>query len=509
MGESTVRPAGPVTEKGRLLRRTVLWAAVLLALGWWAASAAAAPAHAQPGLVKVFVVPDPGRTGGQPPTLESIAASTLKDPGRAREIFELNRGLAQRDGGALTRPDQRLRPGWILRLPPDASGPGVQLARDNGAARDSGAADPGGTPAPGSTPAAAAGTGVTIPLAAALAVVASVLLALVTAAIVARRRLARWSALGGRALRALGAPARRRRLLARRRGLGTRFAADTDAVRRAYQTVGEVAAAARSDTPIHAVRVDGAGATVWLPPADALTSPWQHLDGTRWRRDRVAATWPANGTAGQAAPASPQRAMAEQAAACLVRAGTDTQGEAVFVDLSRLDGVLSVTGDRAVAHDVVRNLLSEIARVRPNTPVTVLPSAASADRLPIPAGLATTARVPVPAPPVPAPGRGNGPPGPPAPPGPPGPPAPPGPPGPRGPIRGVAARRPVRGLVVLAGAPDARAATELLALCGPGGAGWTGLVCGPVEDGAHWRWYATAGGTVHIPVLGLELTVPA
>jgi hypothetical protein len=453
--------------------RAVVRAVAILILACCAVSVAVAPANAAPGLVKVFVVPDPSRTGGQVATLASIAASTLKDPGRAGEIFNLNRGMAQPDGAALASPDQPLHSGWILRLPADASGPDVQLARDNGAASQ------GGTPAPGGSPAAAAGTGtvVAVPLAVVLAVLGALFLALVTAGIVARRRLARWSALGVRAFHALGRPARRRGLLTRRRWVGARLAADTETVGRAYDTIGEVAATAdRSGKPVHAVRVDHVGATVWLSAADTLTSPWQNLDSTRWRRDW--ATSPAPGTADRT-----RQARDEQAAACLVRAGVDTDGDPVFVDLSRLDGILSVTGDWAVAQQVVRNLLSEIARVRPNTPVTVLPSAADAEPMPIPVGLARIPRVP-----VPAPAGSNG---------------------QRGPIRGVASRRPVRGLVVMTGTPDGRGAAELMSLCGPGGAGWTGLVCGPVDGGTHWRWHAGADGTVHIPILGLELTVPA
>ncbi|MYS23300.1 hypothetical protein GA0115240_15151, partial [Streptomyces sp. DvalAA-14] len=78
----------------------------------------------------------------------------------------------------------------------------------------------------------------------------------------------------------------------------------------------------------------------------------------------------------------------------------------------------------------------------------------------------------------------------------------------RGTILGAASRHPVRGLVVVAGTPTEREAAELAALCGPGGAGWTGLVRGEA-DGAHWRWYTDARGALDIPILGVRLTVPA
>jgi len=53
-------------------------------------------------------------------TLGRIADRTLGDWTRFEEIYALNRGVVQRDGGALT--DARtIRPGWILILPADAT----------------------------------------------------------------------------------------------------------------------------------------------------------------------------------------------------------------------------------------------------------------------------------------------------------------------------------------------------------------------------------------------------
>jgi hypothetical protein len=477
-GLSNKRSAGPGSVRATLVGRVLVRAIAVFLLACWATVGAvgvdASANAAKREVVKVFVVADPSQTGGQLPTLQSIAASTLRDSGRAGEIFNLNKGRTQPDGGALTSPNDQLHPGWILRLPADASGPDVKLAQDNSGGSS---AVQGGSTA--NQAGAQSGTVVSFPLAAGLAVVGSILLALVTAAIVARRRVARWFAFVGRAFAALGAPARRRRRLALRRSLSQRFAADLDSVRGAYRTFGEVATTAQqSEKPVYALRVDNAGATVWLSASDTLSAPWQQLDSTRWRRPAAAATWGIQSPANRA-PA----ARDETADACLVRVGADTDSEPVFVDLSRLDGVLSVTGNRAVARDVVQNLLSELARIRPNTPVTVLPAADGGVPLSIPAGLTEITRVP-----APAPNGANG---------------------MHGTVRGAAARRPVGGLVVMAGAPTAREAAELLALCGTRGAGWTGLVCGPVEDGAHWRWHTDANGSVRIPVLGMELTVPA
>jgi nucleoid-associated protein YgaU len=53
-------------------------------------------------------------------TLWDIAERHLRDPFRWREIFQLNQGRAQADGGRLTDPDV-LRAGWRIDLPADAS----------------------------------------------------------------------------------------------------------------------------------------------------------------------------------------------------------------------------------------------------------------------------------------------------------------------------------------------------------------------------------------------------
>ncbi|MCK9921181.1 hypothetical protein MXD61_04555 [Frankia sp. AgPm24] len=53
-------------------------------------------------------------------SLWSLADTHLGDPLRYSELFELNQGLLQPDGGRLTDPDL-IRPGWILLLPADAA----------------------------------------------------------------------------------------------------------------------------------------------------------------------------------------------------------------------------------------------------------------------------------------------------------------------------------------------------------------------------------------------------
>jgi hypothetical protein len=74
------------------------------------------------GAVKYYIVGPP--VNGQQEYLFAIAVRTLGNGNRAEEIFNLNKGRTQPDGAALIDPAV-LRPGWVLLLPPDATGPGV------------------------------------------------------------------------------------------------------------------------------------------------------------------------------------------------------------------------------------------------------------------------------------------------------------------------------------------------------------------------------------------------
>ncbi|MET8161609.1 hypothetical protein ABZT47_35070 [Sphaerisporangium sp. NPDC005289] len=491
-------------------------------------------------LIKVYVVRTAERNGGRPDSLTAIAARTLGDVNRAGEIFQLNAGRPQSDGSSLRDP-RELRPGWILRLPADANGPDVQLAREtgtgsgqgNGAGQgndsgqgngsgqgnDSGqgtgsgqgdgagqgngsgqgdgsgqgngsgqgddagqgngfsqgnGAGQGGSSAQGDESAPVGGSpaanAVVLPLPIVLSVLGALLLGLLTAAIVARRRLRRAFAWVPRLIRRLGEPARRARRLAYRRSLAQAFAGDAEAPRRAYAALSELTGP--EGYSVHAMSVDDAGVTAWVATRDEPPAPWRDLGGARWRRPADAPT-PAARRA-HPAPGTPTP--------LLVRVGVDDQGGKVFVDLSRLDGVLSVTGDRAVAGDVVRGLLAEVARTAPATPVAVLPRP-GAEAVAVPAGLP---RVEAPRPgsaPVLAGARGTG------------------------TLRAAAQRRLLRALLVVPGPPTGEEAADLAAFCDPA-TGWTALVSGDA-DGAHWRWQALPDGSVEIPVLNLTVSAPA
>ncbi|MEW2444491.1 S8 family serine peptidase [Micromonospora marina] len=91
-----------------------------------AAAGARAARPAQPTVneyVKYYVVGT--RHQARPESLDEVAGWFLHAPGRATDIYHLNAGRRQPDGGALAV-DRALRPGWLLVLPWDAVGDGVR-----------------------------------------------------------------------------------------------------------------------------------------------------------------------------------------------------------------------------------------------------------------------------------------------------------------------------------------------------------------------------------------------
>ncbi|WP_432992139.1 hypothetical protein [Dactylosporangium sp. CA-233914] len=98
-----------------------------VALGSVAAPSAAAPGPSTsvaPSGTGRYTVVGPG-VNGQPEHLFGIAAETLGDGRRYREILDLNRDRVQPDGRRMT--DAVVAPGWILLLPADAKGPRVRM----------------------------------------------------------------------------------------------------------------------------------------------------------------------------------------------------------------------------------------------------------------------------------------------------------------------------------------------------------------------------------------------
>jgi hypothetical protein len=82
-----------------------------------------APTRAAPNADKAYLVQPP--VGRFHESLWEIAQNHLGDGRRYREIFELNAGRVQPDGTKLTIASL-IRPGWVLLMPKDAYGPGIE-----------------------------------------------------------------------------------------------------------------------------------------------------------------------------------------------------------------------------------------------------------------------------------------------------------------------------------------------------------------------------------------------
>lgn len=146
-----VRGAGPRSRT----RRVTAAVALVIALGGIGTLGGASAAQAQ---IAAGVVAEEGGDSvpfyvvqrsfdGQQEFLFEIAQRFLGDGNRFNEIFELNKGRPQPDGGAMTTPTSLL-PGWILQLPADAKGTGVQFGPLPGAS----SVAPEAQPQPSSTP---------------------------------------------------------------------------------------------------------------------------------------------------------------------------------------------------------------------------------------------------------------------------------------------------------------------------------------------------------------------
>jgi nucleoid-associated protein YgaU len=130
---------------GALAAAVLLAASVLLTAAAVLAGAAAGPASAStveagtaPAAPRTILVTDEGegekvkyyvmRTSpdGEPEFLFQIAQRYLGNGQRYEEIFELNKGRTQPDGSSLTDPSAVL-PGWVMQMPDDAEGEGIEF----------------------------------------------------------------------------------------------------------------------------------------------------------------------------------------------------------------------------------------------------------------------------------------------------------------------------------------------------------------------------------------------
>jgi hypothetical protein len=420
-----------------------LLAALALIAGPGLGAAAAQQNPQDNGLIKVYVVRTAAANNGVADTLPEIAQRTLGNQSRSTEIFDLNKGRTQSDGGSLTSANQTLNPGWILRLPADASGPFVQFGRDNGTS--------------------AGDTGV-VEIPVILAVIGGVLLLVLTLLILLRRQTARAARSIGRSVRVVGAriaaPGRRSRARKARQLLAQQWRGDTagpGAVRAALieaartlspAVAGPVAADLTSDV----VRV--------LPAPDvAPPPPWQ-IDGERgWSRPR----WTNYAPNPSDVDCRPVR----------VGGSADRQ---TFVDLSYCDSVVSFDGDPTTANEVLGALLNEITTYHPDLRVAVLGALPGLNervgQFRHSSDLATVI----------------------------------GPQRPffDTPVRAAAQRHRITGVVAVpASTPDAEG-IEVARLCGTRGSTWLALIVGDVP-GAHWRCQVHRDGTMDLPWLDRTL----
>ena len=314
-----------------------------------AAPGVVAPAVQGPERMYVVAPPD----GRRYDSLWDIAERTLGDPFRYKEIFELNRARVQDDGRKLVDANL-IHPGWVLRMPADASGPGVMTPAVTPPPRQSPAV-PSIPTQPGAAEQAAgelaagglaAGELAAGELAAAAAAPAAqetslerlllgggLLAAGVLAALSARRGPYARPAESGpaRQLRLAASPNRAALLDRALRGLAERCA-------QAGRPLPDVAVAYCDDHHVTLSLVGPSGE----PPA-----PWTAVsDGRGWtvlasdlpeRPPDVAAPYPA--LAGLAL----------------------TEGTDVLVDLEAAPGIVSLEGDPAVARDVAASVVVELA----------------------------------------------------------------------------------------------------------------------------------------------------
>jgi hypothetical protein len=336
--------------------------------------------HAQ--AEKLYTVTPP--QGRYHESLWEIAQQHLGDGRRYKEIFELNKDAIQPDGSKLTSASL-IRPGWVLKMPGDAAGQGIQTV-DRLRAQQAPAQPVTGhqaerqgqentlslTRAGGN---GGAVTGVTGRSAAETATDGK------DAAGWARSAAANWpyelssaSLLAAGVLAALG---RRRRERLWQRGFGRRLVApagdaavaeaalrlgaDDPAVQLLDTSLRQLSAAlaAKGETPptVFAAHLGGEHVDLWIAPAGATPpAPWQVVDGGQVWRLPVAAAASLDGTR-----LDGDRALAPYPG--LVTLGTNDSGR-VMVDLEAAHGLIAVRGPSVAVQSALAALAVELVTNR-------------------------------------------------------------------------------------------------------------------------------------------------
>ena len=351
----------------------------------------ATPPQAAPNADKAYRVEPP--VGRFHESLWEIAQNHLGDGRRYREIFELNKGRVQPDGTKLTIASL-IRPGWVLLMPKDAHGPGIEavtpklaseLGLDSRASTARGAdVWAGDAPAGNSTSGVTAGNttggdtpGVVLPGTGGSA--GSVPEdGIFAAPDSAAHQVPSWpfelssaSLLAAGVLVALG---RRRREQLWRRAFGRRIAgpdpdaalaekalrlgADDPAVRRLDTGLRylsqQLAAADKTPPTVFAAHLGAENLDLWIAPPDPNPPrPWQAADGGQvWRLPYAA-------VAGLDLPDA--AALAPYPG--LVSLGTNSSGR-ILVDLEVAHGLIAVRGPRPVVQAALAALAVELVTNR-------------------------------------------------------------------------------------------------------------------------------------------------
>jgi len=340
-----------------------------------------APAVAQaPNADKIYIVKPP--EGRYHESLWEIAENHLGDGRRYAEIYEMNKDRVQPDGAQLTIASL-IRPGWILRMPRDAYGPGIGAASQAAGGSAAGGSAAGGSAAGGS---AAAGPFTGDPAAGSSAAgaqpaagpvrpgendlaaqgshtpdplpypyelsAASLLAAGLLAALGRRRREQLWRrAFGQRIAVPDGAAATAESAL--------RIGADEPSVRLLDVGLRQLSQALSSQDQalptVFAAHIGAGNLDLWVAPADpSPPEPWTAADGGAvWRLPLRAVTEAGlDGTSGVLAPYPG-----------LVSIGTNETGR-ILVDLEVAHGLVAVRGPHRPVQAALAALAVELATNR-------------------------------------------------------------------------------------------------------------------------------------------------
>ena len=336
------------------------------------ATPAYTPAHGVQGVhsahaarsEKIYVVKPPA--GRYHESLWEIAQNHLGDGRRYPEIFQLNKDHVQPDGAKLTIASL-IRPGWVLRMPADAYGPGIEIVsravpapHDAPATADTPIARTGGAgpSAHAATAPAHAGGGSTVaPQAPAYSTAgwpyelagAGLLAAGVLSALGRHRRRQLWQrGVGRRLITPEGDAAVAEEAL--------RLGADDPAVRLLDVSLRHLSAAmttmGKTPPTVFAAHLGTGSLDLWVTPPDpSPPAPWQAVDGGQvWQLPMSAV---ASLESGEALAPYPG----------LVSIGTNDAGR-VMVDLEVAHGLIAVRGPQRTVQAALAALAVELVTSR-------------------------------------------------------------------------------------------------------------------------------------------------